>query len=690
MHYAFILGVNHEWPEQRKTRGDIGLARCLSRHCGLSNDQQLVQVYDESATRSNILRRLEQLLDYRNNANVRQDDDADDDTLLIYIGGHGKRDAFCSFPQGNFNGKPEKEPYIKYEEIVDLLERKFHGGRVWVLVDCCHSGGFGEAVMEKYWASNQSLNAKYGCIMSVAPGDLAGEEWTITECFIRAFKGELSCTADGGAPVYYLSTKKGKHKIREHQSGDSDVSSSNSSEFTHLQPSWEQVIEFLADEMGRIKGNRLTTLFCGEGMEGGSYLQAPCSFGRSLSINTARSSANTISSFHSAIIPRDISWMASFRCETHEYSVNDEVYVKWIGNTDNNKGSRHVIGWLPGRIISIETCSKSPSVDGSSDSTQKLASIELRDVIAETSWVSKLSLNSSSIVLSGLPFGFGFDPQTCAETVTMLAKQLLYLDTSFRPWTPVQVLWTDGKIYKARTMCPTEVSWQSIDASHGKVGHGGVVGPYLPIQWKEEGSTSIVPYGWCVVDSSQMKLSIRQIQHAAKQSAKEAAKHILTPKDAMLASLASSKKRVSCDLIKSSGDLWEAYDAEDCEWLPVQKIEMDVSTIPLKALAFHMCYRDSGDFSVVFWEDDSMLSIAPNSLLRLRSRTEDDESNSESSATDEDEECSFHGDDVSEGDEVLRAVSTTLTLSTSWVNIGSLAVALAFGFVLGMKRSKRL
>jgi hypothetical protein len=115
-----------------------------------------------------------------------------------------------------------------------------------------------------------------------------------------------------------------------------------------------------------------------------------------------------------------------------------------------------------------------------------------------------------------------------------------------------------------------------------------------------------------------------------------------------------------------------------------------VSTIPLKALAFHMCYRDSGDFSVVFWEDDSMLSIAPNSLLRLRSRTEDDESNSESSATDEDEECSFHGDDVSEGDEVLRAVSTTLTLSTSWVNIGSLAVALAFGFVLGMKRSKRL
>ena len=66
--YAFIVGVNQEWPEQRCSLGDIGLARCLSERCRLP-PENLTQVYDNRATRSNILRALEGLLDRRNNNN---------------------------------------------------------------------------------------------------------------------------------------------------------------------------------------------------------------------------------------------------------------------------------------------------------------------------------------------------------------------------------------------------------------------------------------------------------------------------------------------------------------------------------------------------------------------------------------------------------------------------------------------
>lgn len=44
-------------------------------------------------------------------------------------------------------------------------------------------------------------------------------------------------------------------------------------------PTWRQVLEFLADECARIKGDRLTTLF--RGTEDGTFLDAPCAFGDS-------------------------------------------------------------------------------------------------------------------------------------------------------------------------------------------------------------------------------------------------------------------------------------------------------------------------------------------------------------------------------------------------------------------------
>jgi hypothetical protein len=60
-------------------------------------------------------------------------------------------------------------------------------------------------------------------------------------------------------------------------------------------------------------------------------------------------------------------------------------------------------------------------------------------------------------------------------------------------------------------------------------------------------------------------------------------------------------------------------DAEDCEWTPVTLMNtVNILDLPLKVLGYHMCYREAGSLSVIYWELDSTLSLVPNTYLRRR------------------------------------------------------------------------
>ncbi|KAL7519196.1 hypothetical protein ACHAWX_003984 [Stephanocyclus meneghinianus] len=677
MYYACIIGVNHEWPEQRKSLGDIGLARCLSRHCRLAK-HHLVEIYDQYATRSNVLYSLERLL------NIRNENASEDDTLLLYYGGHGKAEAACTYTKSIVDGRVQNEPWLRYDEIVNLLETRFQGGNVWVIVDCCHSGGFGKAVKQRYHDSNDSLNVNYGCIMSVPPGDIAGEEWTITECFIKAFKGELLCSANGESPIY-LSTKKRTHRIQ--------VSEENVAPEPVAHPSWGQVIEFLANEMARVKSNQLTTLFFGRGMSDGTYLTRPCVFGEQCA-SKFDSVMGPKQLVREGSIPRDDFWMVPFLKK--EYSVHDEVYIKWIGpvsssnsSIDNSSNmSSYVIGWLPGRIISIK---------------DSIACIDVRDVITESHWTIDVStakeVETTNNLLSGLPFGFHLQPQQCVNAVTHFAKQLCYIDTSWCPHTRLQILWTDGKFYPGTISCPTEIVWENVE-EHEVDGRYFVTGPYVSVKWEEEGTTSLVPLGKCVVvnhkHQSLNKEELLSAQLSAEKSVRQAANYISTSQQAMLASLSCAGKKLhpNHELISNSYVLneqdcneWEAYDAEDCKFLPVQ-IMNDVTRLPLEVLAYHMCYRQSGNFSVVFWKEDSVLSLVPNSFLRLRLDHESDTDGS----SDEDE-CS----ESSSKNSSLASVATSIDYFEPWsywrikhqmfLKVGLLSASFAIGYLLGKRKN---
>lgn len=633
MYYACIIGVNQEWPEQRTSHGDKALACCLSRHCCLPREN-IIELFDDRATRSNVLAALENLLDYRNSKvngkNGRSGSERsnrEEDTLLFYYGGHGKRDEFCT----HTTGEAGDEEWLKHNDIIELLERKFHGGIVWALVDCCHSGGFGEAVIEKCNASNRSLNAQYGCIMSTPAPYTAGEEWTMTECFIKAFRGELQCSKD----LHYLS--KTPCTILSENTTNNRTNTIS----PHFRPTFSQVIDFLSDEIARIKNERLVTLFCGRDMENGTRLNQPCVFSENdlLPFHGSRSNLLTVtssSSHNQHQIGRDTRWMDPFLREN--FAVNDEILIKWNGlstsvdfddsNSDEELNPRFMLGWFPGRILSLLEKDEE-------DATTRVL-VEVRDEISQSRWTIIQQIGSSGQfcpknVLAGLPFGFGLDPQKCATSVARLARNLSYVDTSLPPWTRVSVLWTDGEFYDASTLCPTEIEWE-------KGMECQIVGPSIVVEWDEDETISIVPMSSCIVlDANRVSFQTsivhdrEKIQLAMKEQRMDAEKRICSPFVAIMESFSSSGKSLQEDyppFDRLAGDeencSWEAYDAEDCKWLPVQLMNnIDVKFLPLEVLAYHMCYRESGRYSVVFWKDDSVLSVVPNSFLRLRSKEQE-------------------------------------------------------------------
>ncbi|KAL7438091.1 hypothetical protein ACHAXM_006046 [Skeletonema potamos] len=601
MWYACIIGCNEEWCEQRPALGDIGLAKCLLGSTSLPK-QNLLQLYDEVATRSNVLSSLERLLDRRNEQKKDDDTKEEEDSLLFYYGGHGIHSRFCTHTGGS------GEPPIKHCEIIDLLERKFHSGIAWIILDCCHSGSFGEAVLE-HKAKKNKLNVKYGCIMSVAPDDKAGMEWTMTESFIKAFRSELQLARVNDKGHYVLSTSKGKHPMKEnsiHLITDKQVN-------TSLHPSWEQVIDFLADEMARIKGDRLTTLFVGEGMDDGKILKKPCIFGRDVIEQHQYEQTEK-----EGIIPRNLTWTDNDLFRRNKYAVNDEVNVKWCGPVTTTNGmttTAYLIGWFPARIFNID---------------EKGILLVLRDVISEISWKVTLPIDSPCI-LAGYPFGFGFDPQDCIDVVSRMAERLCYLDTSLPPFTRVDVLWNDGKVYEGQSV----LSWSD------KIEHKEAVGPHVQIYWDEEDSVSAVPLDKCAVkDSFTRKLKPKDFPKFSLKPKQEKS-DITTPLEAILASYGNAGKNLLSEMsYASENGRWEAYDAdEDCIWLPVQLLNIDPMLLPLRVLSSHMCYQEAGDYVAVFWESDSSLSVIPTTFLRPRrekdaaneddsSESSDDESNS--------------------------------------------------------------
>jgi hypothetical protein len=415
-------------------------------------------------------------------------------------------------------------------------------------------------------------------------------------------------------------------------------------------PTWAQIIDYLVDEMVRIKGDRVTTLFWGTKFTttttngNNSLLHMPCLFGTWNTTLSSPSAFSVVVTDINASIPRNSTWMEPFQQRHHQLQVNSRVFVKCTVEdspstpVDNNLtlvGPQ--LGWFPGRVFSISTTT---------------VYIELYDAIIQTRWTITLPNNNGqhhNNILGGLLFGFDFDfdPLSCARGIAYMAQKLVYLDTSIPPGTHVKATWPhDGKVYNATVMCRSEISWDDFTTFDLM----GIYGPCIPVCWDDEQSMSFISTHSCIVNSTKISSQETEQLKLSELSMMDSDKIILTPMDAMLASLACDGKQLNGNLpirgrSKEDEELycWEAYDAEDCKWGKVHLMnQVDISSLPLQVLAFHMCYYESELFSIVYWEMDSALSIIPNSYIRQRKdwrdKTDgsDDDSSSSSSSIDVD------------------------------------------------------
>jgi hypothetical protein len=121
------------------------------------------------------------------------------ETLIVYYAGHGRRDRDGSvfFAPYDVDGD-DPSTALSVAEIGEVLRKEFHGARLLLFADCCHSGALGR-VAESYAKSE----VKAGAITSSLEDVLSTGAWTFTESLVAVLEGDGAPDADGDRSVTF-------------------------------------------------------------------------------------------------------------------------------------------------------------------------------------------------------------------------------------------------------------------------------------------------------------------------------------------------------------------------------------------------------------------------------------------------------------------------------------------------------
>lgn len=127
------------------------------------------------------------------------------DTLVVYYAGHGwrDRDGKVFFAPYDVDGE-DPSTALSVAEIGDVLRQDFHGARLLLLADCCHSGALGR-VAESYAAggAHTGVEVKAGAITSALEDVSSTGAWTFTEAMVAVLSGDAAPDADGDRSVTF-------------------------------------------------------------------------------------------------------------------------------------------------------------------------------------------------------------------------------------------------------------------------------------------------------------------------------------------------------------------------------------------------------------------------------------------------------------------------------------------------------
>jgi len=118
-------------------------------------------------------------------------------SLLFYYCGHGRRGSdnkvfFCNYDAGGQAQKPD----FGLEEIPIILKKHFRGARVFLLADCCHSGGLKEIARQLAAAGTPAV-----CLASADVRSVSTSSWIFTQTILDGLNGDPVVDTNGDGAI---------------------------------------------------------------------------------------------------------------------------------------------------------------------------------------------------------------------------------------------------------------------------------------------------------------------------------------------------------------------------------------------------------------------------------------------------------------------------------------------------------
>jgi hypothetical protein len=122
------------------------------------------------------------------------------DTVLFYYAGHGWRNRAGEVFLAPYDVDGDDESTaLSVAEIGTVLSKEFHGSRILLFADCCHSGALGR-VAEGY---AKGTSPRAGAITSSTEDVLSTGNWTFTESLVAVLSGAGAPDADGSGTTTF-------------------------------------------------------------------------------------------------------------------------------------------------------------------------------------------------------------------------------------------------------------------------------------------------------------------------------------------------------------------------------------------------------------------------------------------------------------------------------------------------------
>jgi hypothetical protein len=266
------------------------------------------------------------------------------------------------------------------------------------------------------------------------------------------------------------------------------------------------------------------------------------------------------------------------------------VYCKWKGGIIPQLGYLFPL-YYPATLLSDWT-----SMDGTYNTT-----IKIEFNYRKVRWNAVVNFRAHVVPVSYVWMVM----QDYLQAHRKLAQKGRYLDASIPPGTKVWALYHDDNVvYTGRVLHNHEIPWHKV---HVDKYYNGIPGPYLWLEWENEGGNwDIIPKHHCRIINQEKPSSSPTVLDLRQQRSNYVAG--ASPSQAILSQMKSMGKSLRLESPKAVTFLWNGYwyRGYTCQ-------EMPSSKTLLEHLQFEDC---TGAYYYVYWVEKGTHILIPKRLIR--------------------------------------------------------------------------